>query len=123
MINSLDEAIKNCEKVAEGFDEKAQEIAMQDENGVYQLRVSWYQDMASSQRQLAEWLKELKTHREIHDILLKTFLDFESDICCEDLMDNEEEQKICEENCDNKTKSCWVRWAKMKAREANANDE
>lgn len=65
MINSLDEAIKNCEKVADGFDEKAQEIAMQDENGVYQPRVSWYQDMASSQRQLVEWLRELKKYRAI----------------------------------------------------------
>lgn len=73
-------------------------------------------------RQLAKWLKELKIHREIHDILLQTFVDFDLDICCDDLMDNEEEQKICEENCDNKAKSCWVRWAKMKAKKVNADD-
>jgi hypothetical protein len=73
-------------------------------------------------KQFAEWLRELKTHREIHDILLQTLVDFDLDICCDDLMDNEEEQKICEENCDNKTKGCWVRWAKMKAREVNADD-
>jgi len=74
-------------------------------------------------RQLAEWLKELKAHREIHDILLQTLVDFDLDICCDDLMDNKEEQKICEENCDNKTKGCWVRWAKMKAREVKANGD
>lgn len=68
-------------------------------------------------RQLAEWLKELKTHREIHDVLLQVIVDFDLDICCDDLCDNEEERKICEENCDYQTKGCWVRWAKMKARE------
>lgn len=68
-------------------------------------------------RQLAEWLMELKVHREIHDVLLQTVVDFDLDVCCDDLMDNEEEKRICEENCDNKTKGCWVRWAKMKARE------
>lgn len=71
MINSLDEAIKNCEKVADGFDEKAQEIAMQDENGVYQPRVSWFQDLASRQRQLAEWLRELKGYRIFKEVLYK----------------------------------------------------
>ena len=70
-----------------------------------------------------ECLRELKIHREIHDVLLQTLVDFDLDICCEDLMDNEEEQKICEENCDNKTKGCWVRWAKLKAREINADAE
>lgn len=68
-------------------------------------------------RQLAGWLKELKVHREIHDVLLQLLVDFDLDVCCDDLMDNEEENRICEENCDNKTKGCWVRWAKMKARE------
>lgn len=74
-------------------------------------------------KQLAKWLKELKMHREIHDVLLQLLVDSDLDICCEDLTDNEEEQKICEENCDNKTKGCWVRWAKLKAREVNADDE
>ena len=35
----------------------------------------------------------------------------------DDLMDDAEEQKICEENCDNKCLNCWVRWARLKARE------
>lgn len=67
MINSLDEAIKHCEEVADGLEETAQEIAMQDENGVHQPRVSWYQDRASSQRQIAEWLRELKKWRALRD--------------------------------------------------------
>lgn len=67
MMKSLDDAIKHAEEVADGFDETAQEIAMQDENGVYQPRVSWYQDRASSQRQLAEWLRELKKYKELFD--------------------------------------------------------
>ena len=82
-----------------------------------------YEEFAEEHQQLAEWLKELKIHREIHDVLLQLLVDFDLDICCDDLMDNEEEQKICEENCDNKTKSCWVRWAKMKAREVNADED
>ena len=73
-------------------------------------------------KQLAEWLRELQIHRKIHDVLLQLLVDSDLDICCEDLTNNEEEQKICEENCNNKTKGCWVRWAKLKAREVNAND-
>lgn len=63
MTIEIDEAIKHCEEVADGLDETAQEIAMQDENGIYQPRVLWYQDRASSQRQIAEWLKELKEYK------------------------------------------------------------
>lgn len=66
--------------------------------------------------QLAEWLRELKTHREIHDILLQQLVDSGLDICCDDLVMDEEEEEICEENCVNQTKGCWVRWAKMEAR-------
>lgn len=68
-------------------------------------------------RQLAEWLRELKTHREIHDILLQLLVDFDIDICCDDLVMDEEEDLICMDNCNNQTKGCWVRWAKMKAKE------
>lgn len=64
---TIDEAIKHCEEVADGFDETAQEIAMQDKNGVYQPQVSWHQDRASSQRQLAKWLRELKTYKDFKD--------------------------------------------------------
>lgn len=68
-------------------------------------------------KQLAEWLRELKAHREIHDVLLQLLVDLDLNICCDDLSYDEEEDRICKENCDFKTKSCWVRWAKMKARE------
>ena len=113
----LESAIKHCEEKAEELEEEAVKGCCDDteimDNCI---------ECASDHRQLAEWLKELKIHREIHDVLLQLLVDFDLDICCDDLMDNEEEQKICEENCDNKTKSCWVRWAKMKAREVNADE-
>ena len=115
----LESAIKHHEEVAEDLEKTADVCALNDD-GYSELECL---NRASEHRQLAEWLRELKTHREIHDILLQTLVDFDLDICCEDLTDNEEEQKICEENCDNKTKGCWVRWAKMKAREANADED
>lgn len=113
-MKTLDEAIKHCEEVAEENEKNAKSI-----NNIYKKSCL---ECAKEHRQLAEWLKELKTHREIHDVLLQLLVDFDLDICCDDLMDNEEEQQICEENCDNKTKGCWVRWAKMKAREVTADD-
>lgn len=127
---TLDEAIKHCEEVAEKNEKQAKECH---DNQVRKCEVIPFAEMdytreneclecASEHRQLAEWLRELKTHREIHDVLLQLLVDFDLDMCCEDLMDNEEEQKICEENCNNKTKGCWVRWAKLKAREVNADD-
>ena len=113
---TLDEAIEHCEEVAEENDKIADTFE-------YSLKTkSDCRERAKEHRQLAEWLRELKIHREIHDVLLQLLVDFDLDICCEDLTDNEEEQKICEENCDNKTKGCWVRWAKLKAREVNADD-
>jgi len=119
MRMTLDEAIKYHEEEAE-----AEEQKYKDWKGDYShlKKIDSCLECAKEHRQLADWLKELKTHREIHDILLQTLVDFDLDICCDDLMDNEEEQKICEENCDNKTKGCWARWAKMKAREVNADE-
>ena len=116
---TLDEAIIHAEEVAE-----AEEQKYKDWKGDYShlKKIDSCLECASDHRQLAEWLRELKIHREIHDVLLQLLVDFDLDICCEDLTDNEEEQKICEENCDNKTKGCWVRWAKLKAREVNADD-
>lgn len=134
---SLDEAIKHCEEVAE---EKEREAEYRQETqgdmfkflddlsksvggeGIENDALNECLECAKEHRQLAEWLRELKIHREIHDVLLQLLVDFDIDICCDDLMNNEEEQKICEENCDNKTKGCWVRWAKLKAREVNADD-
>ena len=101
---TIDECISGCEQVMFG-------AQMMKQTEVYEYN-----------RQLAEWLKELKTHREIHEILLQTLVDFDLDMCCEDLMDDAEEAKNCEECCDNQCLNCWVRWAKMKAREVNADD-
>ena len=121
---TLEEAIKDCEEVAEKNEEECKNWTYgasqinDDENRKrqYQKHAEWWHERAKEHRQLAEWLRELKIHREIHDVLLQLLVDFDLDICCDDLMDNEEEQKICEENCDNKAKGCWVRWAKLKAR-------
>ena len=114
---TIDEVIKYCEETAEELEEEAVKGCC-DDTEIMDIFV----ERAKEHRQLAEWLRELKIHREIHDVLLQTLVDFDLDICCEDLAYNEEEQRICEENCDNQTKSCWIRWAKMKAREVNADE-
>ena len=121
---TLDEAIIHAEEKAEEQENKAKSYPRPDKSvkgsgRKYNACIK----CANEHRQLAEWLRELKIHREIHDVLLQLLVDFDLDICCDDLMDNEEEQKICEENCDNKTKGCWVRWAKLKAREVNADEK
>ena len=110
---TLEEAIHREEALAYSFGERYKRLGEP---------VGDLQELETEHRQMAEWLRELKTHREIHDVLLQFMVDSDLDMCCEDLMDNEEEQKICEENCDNNSKGCWVRWAKLKAREVNADD-
>ena len=126
---TLDEAIKHCEEVAEEQDklckryDDASGYSRSHNEAIRTTDAKRCEECASEHRQLAEWLRELKIHREIHDVLLQLLVDYDLDICCDDLMDNEEEQKICEENCDNKTKGCWVRWAKLKAREVNADED
>ena len=121
---TLDEAIIHAEEVAEA-EERFAKLHQRPDRGIKGSGKRYLSclECAKEHRQLAEWLRELKIHREIHDVLLQLLVDFDLDICCDDLMDNEEEQKICEENCDNKTKGCWVRWAKLKAREINADEE
>ena len=118
---TLDEAIKHCEEVAEREQQKGY-YANTEANQSTEYGTKCY-ECAKEHRQLAEWLKELKTHREIHEILLQTLVDFDLDMCCEDLTDDAEESKICEECCNNQCLNCWVRWAKMKAREVNADDK
>ena len=92
MINSLEDAIKHCNEVAERLEGK---------NGYAYTDVTC-EECAKEHRQLAEWLRELELHREIHEVILQFLVDCDLDICCDDLMDDAEEQKICEENCDNK---------------------
>lgn len=120
---TIDEAIKHCEEVAEEQDMKAGFETDYQTYTMSETERERCRECAKEHRQLSEWLRELKIHREIHDVLLQTFVDFDLDICCDELMDNEEEQKICEENCDNKTKSCWVRWARLKAREVKTDED
>lgn len=63
MINSLDEAIKHYEEKAEELERRAEEVAMNDAEGIYQLQVARCKDCASEHRQLANLLKELKAYR------------------------------------------------------------
>ena len=112
---TIDEAIKHCEEVANlkpYINEYGQEVTPCGQTVTLE-----------KFRQLAEWLRELQVHREINDVLLQLLVDFDLDICCDDLMDDEKETLICEESCNNKSKGCWVRWAKLKAREVKADDE
>lgn len=55
---TLDEAIKHCEKVAEGNEEAAEKLAARE---TYAEKCK---KCAEEHRQLAEWLKELKAYRE-----------------------------------------------------------
>jgi len=109
---SLDEAIEHCKEKAEELEKKARKK----NDGTMSTRIKC-KECANEHRQLAEWLRELELHREIHEVILQFLVDCDLDICCDDLMDDAEEQKICEENCDNKCLNCWVRWARLKARE------
>jgi hypothetical protein len=116
---TLDEVIKHCEKIVDVNVRQYKNCPM-----IY--NVDGYEHQTASECakeywQIAEWLKELKTHREIHDVLLQLLVDFEIDVCCDDLFENEKEHKICEETCDFQTKGCWVRWAKMKVRDKDAD--
>jgi hypothetical protein len=121
MMGSLDEVINQFEKIASDYEFN---LDMHQHN-VMKLSVNDIERMkryAQENRQLAEWLRELKIHREIHNVLLQFMADSDLDICCDELMNDENEKLICEENCENQTKNCWVRWAKLKAREKNDAD-
>ena len=110
MINSLDEAIKHCNEVAERLEGK---------NG-YAYTDATCEECAKEHRQLAEWLKELKESRIVLDILGQFLADTGIDVCCEDLPMIDD---YCEKHCDNQKPLCWYRWAKMKAREVNADGD
>jgi hypothetical protein len=104
----LDEAIQKEEALAYSFGERYKRLGEP---------VGDLKELEAEHRQMAEWLRELKIHRVIHDALLQFMVDSGSDICCDNLMDDAEEKKICEEDCNNKSMNCWVRWARLKARE------
>lgn len=112
---TIDEEINRFERLASDYEFN---LEMHQHN-VMKLSVNDIERMkmyAQENRQLAEWLRELKERREIQDILLQFIVDDETDICCDELAEDEEEWEICEKTCNNHTKECWIRWAKMKAR-------
>jgi hypothetical protein len=120
MMN-LDEAIKHCEEVAS-------ECEFDTDWGmgnhfIDRSDVADVIECAKEHRQLASWLSELEESRKIIDVFLQTFVDFDLDICCDDLIMDAKEEDICYEKCNNKTKDCWLRWAKLKAREVNADED
>lgn len=119
---TIDEAIKHCEEVAEEK-ERSAKLHQRPDKGVKGSGKRYLSciECANDHRQLAAWLRELKESRMVLDILEQFLVDIDSDVCCDDLMDNEEEQKICEKYCTFKTRGCWIRWAKMKAKEVNAD--
>lgn len=98
---TLDEAIKHCEEVAEKQEITAKsniiEIDKIKADGILRLYdADEYESCmkcASEHRQLAEWLKELKTYREFADWLVKAVLeedweesaDFYAEVLCRKL--------------------------------------
>lgn len=72
-------------------------------------------------KQLAKWLEELKESRIVLDILGQFLVDIDLDVCCDELS-MADDYDYCEKYCDNKKPYCWYRWAKMKAREVNADE-
>lgn len=122
---TIEEAIKHCEEVAhqnkilmKRYDDASGYSRSHNE----QIRTSGAigcEQLISLYRQLAEWLKELKESRMVLDILGQFLVDRDIDVCCEDLTMIDD---YCEKYCDNQKPLCWYRWAKMKAREVNADD-
>ena len=56
---TLDEAIKHCEEVAEENEKKARKL----NDGTMSTRIK-YEECAKEHRQLAEWLRELRSYKE-----------------------------------------------------------
>lgn len=120
---TLEEAIIHEEEVAEENEKNAKSYPRPDKSvkgsgRKYNACIK----CAAEHRQRAEWLRELKERREIQDILLQFIVDEEYEVCCDELAEDEKEWEICEKNCNNQTKECWLRWAKMKTREVTADD-
>lgn len=69
MINSLEEAIKHCEEKAEELEKQVKPYQCESINKkLYEVnKKEWDSclECASEHRQLAEWLRELKTYREL----------------------------------------------------------
>jgi hypothetical protein len=116
---TLEEAILHAEEVAE-----AEEQKYKDWKGDYShlKKIDSCLECANEHRQLAEWLREVEESRKVIDVFLQTFVNFDLDMCCDDLINDDDEELTCMENCNNKTKDCWLRWAKLKAREGGNSE-
>lgn len=68
MINSLDEAIKHEEEVAEELEEETVKGCCDDTEIMNQCL-----ECASEHRQLAEWLRELKFYKDRQDLINKSW--------------------------------------------------
>lgn len=108
---TLDEAIEREEALAYSFGERYKRGGEP---------VGELDKLEAEHKQMAEWLKELKESRIVLDILGQFLVDRDIDVCCEDLT---MEDDYCEKFCDNQKPLCWYRWAKMKAREVNADED
>lgn len=64
MINSLEEAIKYCEEVAEKKEKECKWISGSEDAGMNGALAKTFAECASEHRQLAEWLRELKAYKE-----------------------------------------------------------
>ena len=67
MINSLEEAIKHCEKVATENEKTIAYYTIQGDKEWLDECEKDCIECAKEHRQLAEWLKELKTYKDLED--------------------------------------------------------
>lgn len=67
MINSLEEAIKHCEEVAEKKEKECKWISGSEDAGMNGALAKTFAECASEHRQLAEWLRELKAYKDFED--------------------------------------------------------
>ena len=81
MIQTIEEAIKDCEEVAEKNEEECKNWTYgasqinDDENRKkqFQKHAEWWHERAKEHRQLAEWLRQLKDIRHLFNITEKLF--------------------------------------------------
>lgn len=68
MINNLDEAIKHCEEVAEEHERHLKVYEnMAEDRSLFKEEENECKECAKEHRQLAKWLRELKTYKDFKD--------------------------------------------------------
>lgn len=87
MINSLEEAIKHCEKVAEKKEKECKWISGSEDAGMNGALAKTFAECASEHRQLAEWLRELKAYK-------KAYTEIDSKIESDYMGNNEYEMAV-----------------------------